>query len=119
MAPKLEKGAFIFAHQKNFPVLGQIKKSDMLFREEEGFTVILPASTAKNLENLWAKIILTIHSDLNAVGFLAAILPKLAQAGISVNVVSAYFHDHLFVPYKKRFKALKFLKSVNKNRHKK
>jgi hypothetical protein len=32
------------------------------------------------------------------VGLLATIAQALAAQNISVNVVSAYFHDHLFVP---------------------
>jgi hypothetical protein len=43
-------------------------------------------------------ITLNIHSSLDAVGFLAAITARLASAGMGVNSVSAYFHDHLFVP---------------------
>ena len=43
-------------------------------------------------------ITLTVHSSLEAVGFLAVITRKLAQHSISVNAVSAYHHDHLFVP---------------------
>jgi hypothetical protein len=43
-------------------------------------------------------VTLTVHSALDAVGFLAAITTRLAAAGISVNAVSAFFHDHLFVP---------------------
>jgi hypothetical protein len=42
-------------------------------------------------------ITLTVHSSLAAVGMLAAITQALAAEGISTNVVSAYFHDHLFV----------------------
>ena len=36
--------------------------------------------------------------DLEAVGFLAAITTRLAEDGIPVNAVSAFHHDHLFVP---------------------
>jgi hypothetical protein len=43
-------------------------------------------------------VTLTVHSALEAVGFVAAITTRLAAAGISVNAVSAFFHDHLFVP---------------------
>ena len=43
-------------------------------------------------------VTLTVQSALDAVGFLAAITARLAAAGISVNAVSAFFHDHLFVP---------------------
>jgi hypothetical protein len=42
-------------------------------------------------------ITLTVHSDLEAVGLLAKVSNKLAQEGISINVVSAYYHDHIFV----------------------
>ena len=43
-------------------------------------------------------VTLTVHSALDAVGFLAAVTARLAAAGISVNAVFAFFHDHLFVP---------------------
>lgn len=46
-------------------------------------------------------ISLMVHSSLDAVGFLAAITAKLAAGGVSVNPVSAYYHDHLFVPVDK------------------
>lgn len=44
------------------------------------------------------RITLTVHSDLAAVGLLATVTQVLATAGISVNAISAYYHDHLFVP---------------------
>jgi hypothetical protein len=56
-------------------------------------------------------ITLTIHSDLQAVGFLAPIMTRLAEAGISVNPVSAFYHDHLFVPWDKRNEAMEILES--------
>ena len=39
-------------------------------------------------------ITLTVRSSLEAVGLLAAITARLADAGISVNAVSAFHHDH-------------------------
>ena len=57
-------------------------------------------------------ITLDIHSSLEAVGFLAAILPRLAAAGIGVNPVSAFHHDHLFVPSDRAEDALAILSGI-------
>jgi hypothetical protein len=54
---------------------------------------------------------LTVHSSLTAVWFLAAITTKLAQSGISVNAVSAYYHDHIFVPIERIQEALELLQT--------
>ena len=40
---------------------------------------------------------------------LAAITAKLAAGGISVNPVSAFYHDHLFVPADKAEMAMNLL----------
>ena len=39
-----------------------------------------------------------VRSSLDAVGFIAAVTTWLAKESISVNPVSAFFHDHLFIP---------------------
>ena len=57
-------------------------------------------------------ITLTVHSSLEAVGFLAAITAHLAKAGISVNAVSAYYHDHLFVPEPRAAEAPRLLQAM-------
>jgi hypothetical protein len=63
-------------------------------------------------ESTFSLITLTIHSSLNAVGFLAAIANCLAQANISVNAISAYYHDHLFIPTEQTALALKRLQNL-------
>jgi hypothetical protein len=58
-------------------------------------------------------ITLTVQSSLEAVGFLAAITTKLATHGISVNAISAYYHDHLFVPADKAEIAMRLLQEFS------
>lgn len=72
--------------------------------EEEGLTLVRPAVEAG--EPLWARISLTIQSDLGAVGLTAAFSGALAAEGISANVIAGYHHDHLFVPWDRRHDAL-------------
>jgi hypothetical protein len=50
--------------------------------------------------------------DLEAVGFLAAITTSLAIMDIPVNAVSAYYHDHIFVPHERRDDALECLRCM-------
>jgi hypothetical protein len=87
------------------------------FREQEGITLIATQEQAREsglvFDALWACITLTVHSSLTAVGFLAAITARLAQAGVSVNAVSAYYHDHLFVPWERRDEVMAILAEIN------
>ncbi len=78
-----------------------------LIREAEGWTSILPASAGE-----WARISLTVHSDLAAVGLTAAISGALAAAGIAANVVAGFRHDHILVPWERRQEALHILNSL-------
>ncbi|NQY13600.1 MAG: ACT domain-containing protein [Henriciella sp.] len=70
----------------------------MLFQESEGLTVVTTASETTPSENRWAWLELSVYSDLQAVGFLAAVAEALAAADIPCNAIAAYHHDHIFVP---------------------
>lgn len=71
-------------------------------REAEGVTVIAPWSDLQGrgwpLSGPWARITLTIHSSLDAVGLTAAVSHALAQAGIPANLIAGWHHDHIFLP---------------------
>lgn len=86
------------------------------FREREGVTVILPKIQADELAWPYSLvsgwITLTVHSALEAVGLTAVVSQALAQAGISCNIVAAYYHDHLFVPLRDADRALEILQSL-------
>jgi hypothetical protein len=90
------------------------------FFEAEGVSIILDEEEARDCDlaydSIWACITLNVHSSLTAVGFLAVITSILAKAGISVNPVSAYYHDHLFVPWDSRTRALEVLRKMT-DRH--
>ncbi|MHA1929869.1 MAG: ACT domain-containing protein [Candidatus Thorarchaeota archaeon] len=89
----------------------------MLFTEDEAITLVLPKKVAEHLsleyEGIWTQIVLTVHSSLDAVGFLSKVTEVLAKAGISSNVVSAIYHDHIFVPHKRAKDALSELKRLS------
>lgn len=85
-------------------------------REAEGLSIIASteALAAAGLAHQpgWALITLTIHSSLEAVGLIAAVSAALAAAGISVNPVAGYHHDHLFVPWENRHAAMQAIEAL-------
>lgn len=104
MQPILQDGEYVFCTlpEGSFRDLPHTLDPIGLFRETEGLTLILSQQQAEaaNLPytSIHRLITLSIYSSLEAVGFLAAITHQLAAHQISVNPVSAYYHDHLFVP---------------------
>lgn len=85
----------------------------MTFREKEGLTCIVTESEAAQMGCAGAfpnrMITLNVHSSLEAVGLLARITTDLAGAGISINAVSAFYHDYLFVPAARAQEAMSIL----------
>ena len=90
-----------------------------VFREVEGLTGILEAGAAREagLTSRFdaRRIVLSVHSDLLAVGLLARVTEVLAGAGIACNVISALTHDHLFVPAAQAEAALAALRAVGRD----
>jgi uncharacterized protein len=81
--------------------------------EEEGLTVVAPLAELGEGE-AWARISLTVHSDLTAVGLTAAFAAALGHEGISCNVIAGLHHDHLFVPWDRRFDAVAALGALSR-----
>ena len=84
----------------------------MQFREREGWTHIVPAQRNAALERRFVWLELAVHSDLNAVGFLAVIANALADADVPCNAVAAFYHDHIFVPEHKAAAAVAALEKL-------
>ncbi len=57
-------------------------------------------------------ISITVHSSLYSIGFLAAVSAALAKASMSINIVSAYHRDYLFVPTNRADEAVGLLKKL-------
>lgn len=120
MNPKLVDEQFVFCTISKIR-LSQLEITPLLmFQEKEGISLILKKKDADLnslvYEGVWSWIILSVHSDLSAIGFLAAVTNKLAKSGISLNVVSAFYHDHLFVPLEQAHKALILLEELSSSK---
>ena len=117
MNPVLHDGEFVFCTVSQEQADRLVAESVCMFRENEGVSVILPRELAERhtipYDYISRMITLTVHSSLDAVGFLAVITGKLAEHGISVNPVSAYHHDYLFVPSVKAGEAMEILAQLS------
>ncbi len=121
MKPEMLNGTFVFcAIPQNEPVPAGLNPL-LTFREQEGTTLVISREEAEAAGLRYAfpsrLITLTVHSALDAAGFLAAITARLAEAGISVNAVSAFHHDHLFVPADRADEAMAVLREASKAKH--
>jgi len=115
--PILNDGEYVFCSLADATVL---QGEDTLgsFREQEGLTVILERRRADALglkyEYVAAWITLTVHSALEAVGLTAAFASALGKAGISCNVLAAYYHDHVFVAVQDAARAMEVLRELSR-----
>jgi hypothetical protein len=117
MKPEMHNGIFVFCTIAEDAKLPATLKPVLTFREAEGTTLVIPREEAERVglpHQFPSRLItLTVHSSLEAIGFLAAITARLAGAGISANAVSAFYHDHLFVPEDRAEQALRLLQDMS------
>lgn len=124
MEPKATGGKYHIATVGSSQLMALANYLDYIlciFLEDEGLTIVFSEDikeqvggmSGKEVVGPFALITLTVHSDLMAVGFLAKITEALAREKISVNVFSAYHHDHLLVPFDKKEKAMKALEKLS------
>ena len=115
--PEILDGIFVFCTLAPGASIPATISPVLTFREREGTTLVILHEEAERAGLGYAfpsrLITLTVHSALDAVGFLAAITTRLAAAGISVNAVSAFHHDHLFVPADRADEAMALLRDMS------
>ncbi|MCK1653387.1 ACT domain-containing protein [Bradyrhizobium sp. 149] len=121
MKPDLRPGIFVFCTIPTDQSIPAALSPLLTFREQEGTTLVVSREEAEatGLSYAFASrlIALKVHSSLQAVGFLAAITARLAEAGISANAVSAFYHDHLFVLADRADEAMAVLQELSKTTH--
>lgn len=112
MKPLLNKGEYVFITVEDILSI-DISKAISFFKEDEAYTIIVEKQIAdewkQSYQYIAAWITLTVHSSLEAVGLTAAFSKILADAGISCNVIAAYYHDHIFVDVRDAEKAMEVL----------
>ena len=117
MQPLLAEERFVFVTGVDDSLARGAVRPVMTFREREGSTWIVTEAEAGALGLTGSypcrMITLNVHSSLEAIGFLAAITTALASHGISMNAVSAFYHDHLFVLVDKAAEALSILHALS------
>lgn len=117
MKPILKPGEYVFT---TFDDIDWRRIADLkpisVFKEDEGVSLVIDRKTAEEYDipydSVFRLISLHVHSSLDAVGLTAAFSTALSNAGISANVVAAYYHDHIFVPADKAEKALNVLQNM-------
>ena len=116
IAPTLLEGSWAFATvAKGKPIPAGLKPL-ATYEEVEGTTLLLDdkdlAKAGLPHAFFCRGISLNVNSSLYAVGFLAAVCAELAKAAMSINIVSAYHRDYIFVPSARAEEALMLLKKL-------
>lgn len=104
LSPVVSSDVYVFL-TRPFATYGDGAELDPIatFSENEGLTLVVRKERAEasgeRYQGEYGLISLGVHSDLQAVGLTAAIATALSDQGISTNIVAAFYHDHLFVPF--------------------
>ncbi|MCP3867708.1 MAG: ACT domain-containing protein [Gammaproteobacteria bacterium] len=114
LSPMLIEGEFVFCSFENARY-GDYAELEPIasVSESEGLTVVISRAQADqnnlNYTLVFRGISLKVHSSLEAVGLTAALSTRLAEHGISANVIAGYYHDHVFVQSELAEKAIQAL----------
>ncbi|ARF80609.1 ACT domain-containing protein [Kitasatospora aureofaciens] len=115
MRPQLNPGRYVYCTLPAKVPAGM--RPVVTVAEPEGVTMVVTQEEADALglryEYVAAWITLQIHSALEAVGLTAAVAGRLAEEGISCNVVAGFHHDHLFVAADDAERAVRALEELS------
>src|SRR6476620_5015844 len=111
LRPQLHEGEYVFTTVAEGVPLGVAPVVTVV--EPEGLTLVLTREDAEHAglayDYVAGWITLLVATTLDQIGITASSSAKLAEAGISCNVVAGYHHDHLFVPHDRADEAVALL----------
>ena len=114
LAPELDPEPYVFVGGLDAVPAGIAPLAT--FREAEGLSLVVAAGAWRGsglpASPQYARLTMTVHSSLDAVGMTAAIAAALTERGISANVVAAYHYDHIFVPWDRRHEAMEAIETL-------
>ena len=118
LSPQLDPAPYVFATLPvGTPVPAEVTPL-ATFAEAEGLSLVVEVSqwpaAMGQASAPYARLTMMVHSSLEAVGMTAAMATALTKAGISANVVAAYYHDHIFVPWNRRHDAIAAIAALAK-----
>jgi len=99
----VKRRAGVFAYiAVEVPTPGLLAAAHAVVKEGRLTTIVLPVDAAERAGQAtdvqFAWLTLTVESSLDAVGLTAVVSGRLADVGVSCNVLAGYHHDHLLVP---------------------
>jgi hypothetical protein len=115
LEPEIVPGTFVFVE----PPAGRLPEQEILasVREPEGSSAVVRQNSADDLgldyDFVAGWIVLRVRSALDAVGLTAAVSARLAENGISCNVIAGLRHDHLLVPAERIDEAVESLRDLS------
>lgn len=119
MTPVLMDGSYFFCSTDDAEIITAAASGSLAtFREDEGTSLVLSEAEASkcgfDLSTPMCRIVLEVFSALDGVGLTAAVATALAEEGIPCNIISAYHHDHVFVPESMARRAIQILEDVQR-----
>ena len=119
MTPIVRPGIYVFISTVD-PILVASLSSQAIstFKEEEGMSMLIPVELANKsglgVDQPMSCITLNVYSSLEGVGLTAAVSTALGDNSIPCNMVAAFHHDHVFVPFEMCDRAMEVLTSLQK-----
>ncbi len=118
LSPRLDPEPYVFATLPPGAAIPEGIVPLATFAEAEGLSLVVAAAqwpvAIGQASAPYARLTMMVHSSLEAVGMTAAMATALTEAGISANVVAAYYHDHIFVPWDRRYDAMRAIEALAK-----